>query len=87
MMNNHYRTGKHEVDTISTMLLDGRDYSTIEGAYIYNIIKYIGRCNEKGSREQDLIKAIEYLMMMLRMKSKNRDKVKQLIKECLDNDK
>ncbi len=59
-VNPHYKQGQIQpIDLI-------KDMGDLEPFCLGNAIKYIVRCRHKGSKKQDIEKAIDYLSMVLK---------------------
>jgi len=81
MNSSHYEQNDKETIELLSDMLTQEQY---EGFILGNVIKYLARCNYKGTKEQDVIKAIDYCLIYLDMPTGYRSQVKKYIKDTID---
>ena len=80
----HYTNEGSSIDVVTWAKSQGLD---VEGFYRINALKYLTRAGKKSTetKQEDLIKALDYIYRELTGEWIDKDLIKQKIKQCQKN--
>lgn len=75
LKNSHYEN--NGIDVIDLMKVSG----DVKGFLAGNVLKYVARRNNKGQHEDDIVKAVDYMIMLALEEGMEADKIAEILEK------